>query len=83
MVKIPLAKNSLAIDHRAPQTDHNVNHKANPKAGDDHLRAQGAWLQTHSTESAPALSLGHHRPESATTARLEAWPISTLLGPYL
>jgi hypothetical protein len=31
MIKISPAKNSLAIDHRAPQTDCNVSHKANLK----------------------------------------------------
>lgn len=37
MVKIPLAKNRLAIDHRVPQTDCNVSRKANPKARLDRL----------------------------------------------
>lgn len=37
MVKIPLAKNSPAIDHRVPQTDRSVSQEANPKARLHHL----------------------------------------------
>lgn len=41
MVKIPPAKNRLAIDHRALQTDCNVSQKANPKARPECLQALG------------------------------------------
>lgn len=58
MVKIPPAKNSLAIDHRAPQTDCNVSHEANPKAGVNHLQAPGGWLHTQSSRSAPVSPVG-------------------------
>lgn len=52
-VKIPLVKNSLAIDHRAPQTDCNVTHEANPKTRANRLRVLEAWLLTQSSGSAP------------------------------
>lgn len=67
MVKIPLAKNSLAIDHRAPQTDHNVSHEANPEAGVNHTEHRepgckhGAGLGSrvpHGVGSTPAACLG-------------------------
>lgn len=45
MVKIPLAKNRLAIDHRAPQTDPNVSEEANPEDGANYLPVLGVWLQ--------------------------------------
>lgn len=69
MVKIPQAKNSLAIDHRALQTDGNVSHKANPKVRLNHPQAPGAWLQAWSSGSSCARP-GPHGVASAPAAHL-------------
>ena len=61
MVKIPLVKNSLAIDHRAPQTDGNVTHEANPKTRADCLQVLEAWLLTLSSGSASVSPVGPTR----------------------
>lgn len=61
MVKIALVKNSLAIDHRAPQTDGNVTHEANPKTRADCLQVLEAWLLAQSSGSAPVSPAGPTR----------------------
>lgn len=73
MVKIPLAKNSLAIDHRALQTDRNVSHEANPEAGVNPFPMLGAWLQPWELTVGSDVPHGApHRVESAPTARLKS-----------
>lgn len=61
MVKIPLAKNSLAIDHRPPETDRNVSQETNPEAKVNRLQAPGAWLPARSSGSAPVYPWGPTR----------------------
>lgn len=62
MVKIPLAKNRLAIDHRTPQTDRDVSHKANPEAEVYSQPVLGAGLPTWSSGLAPAYPHGPPGP---------------------
>lgn len=83
MVKIPLAKNRLAIDHRARQTDRNVSREANPEAGVHCLAVQGAGLLTWSSGLAPVHPKGPHRVEWAPVAHLKlchlyfCWPFAS------
>lgn len=83
MVKIPLAKNRLAIDHRAPQTDRNVSHEANPEAQVNSLPVRGAGLQTWSSGLAPVHPMGPHRVEWVPVAHPKpcllyfCWPFAS------
>lgn len=84
MVKIPLAKNRPAIDHRTPQKDRDVSRKAHPEAGVYRQPVLGAGLLTWSSGLAPAYP---HTPpppvESAPVAHLKpghlyfCWPLAS------
>lgn len=71
MIKISPAKNNLAIDHRAPQTDCTVNHEASQLLA--HTRAHAASVKA---EVAAGLSKGHREPLTP-----EPWPMSVSVGP--
>lgn len=77
MVKIPLAKNSLAIDHRALQTGHNVSHEANPEAGVNQLPMLGAWLQSWE------LRVGSDVPHGAPQGGICTCGLSEVTSPRL
>lgn len=73
MIKIPLTKNSLVIDHRARETDGNVICEANCEAGFDCLQVPGAGCKPEPKASSLFLTGPHLH-------QLHIWPISTLVG---